>query len=92
MILDELYKIIEERKERAPDNSYVSRLMKSGNDRVVQKVGEEAVETVIAAKNNNKKEIISETADLFFHILIMLSVLGIKPDDVYRELEKRRGK
>lgn len=90
MTIDELYKIIEDRKRERPENSYVASLLQKGRDRVVQKVGEEATEVVIAVKNRRKKEIIEETADLWFHSLIMLASLDIKPEDIYDELERRK--
>ena len=68
---------------------YVAKLAKKGNDRVIQKVGEEAVELIIAAKNNDRKEVIAETADILFHLLILLSTQKIKLKDIYAELEKR---
>lgn len=90
MTLEELYKIIQDRKEKMPENSYVASLFRDGKDRIIQKVGEEATEVIIAAKNETKKRIISEVADLLFHILIMLSDFNIKPKDILRELKKRR--
>jgi len=89
MTLEELYKIIENRKKNMPDNSYVASLFKKGNDRIIQKVGEEAIEVVIAAKNENKERIISEVADLLFHILILLSANNIKPQEILKELKAR---
>lgn len=89
---DELFKIIEERKKLKPEGSYVASLFNEGGDRIIQKVGEEAIETVIAAKNNNKKQMISETADLIFHTLVLLSFLDIGIEDVYEELGKRHKK
>lgn len=90
MTLEELYKIIQDRKEKMPENSYVASLFRDGKDRIIQKVGEEATEVIIAAKNETKKRIISEVADLLFHILIMLSDFNIKPKDILRELKKRK--
>jgi phosphoribosyl-ATP pyrophosphohydrolase len=90
MTLEELYKIIEERKKSKPDESYVASLFRDGADRIVQKVGEEATEVVIAAKNESKQRVISEIADLWFHILVLLSNLEIKPSEVLQELEKRK--
>jgi len=90
MILEELYKIIENRKKKIPKDSYVASLFKKGKDKIIQKVGEEAIEVVIATKNETKKRIISEVADLLFHILIMLSAFNIKPKDILRELQKRK--
>jgi phosphoribosyl-ATP pyrophosphohydrolase/phosphoribosyl-AMP cyclohydrolase len=90
MTLDELYKIIEDRKAKKPTGSYVASLMSEGLARVSQKVGEEAVEVVIAANNDNKDELVSEMADLWFHCLILLSVTDITPEEVLAELEKRK--
>lgn len=90
MNLEELYKIIEDRKEKMPKDSYVASLFKKGKDRIIQKVGEESTEVIIAAKNESEQRIISEVADLLFHILVMISYLGIKPSDIYEELEKRK--
>ena len=89
MTLDELYKIIENRKGKKAENSYVASLFKKGRDTIVQKVGEEAIEVIISAKSKNAKEVISETADLFFHLLILLSYFNIKPQQIFEELEKR---
>ena len=89
MNLNKLYKIIKNRQKNMPSNSYTSSLFNDGKDRIIQKVGEEAVETIIAAKNPNKKLIISEISDLFFHLLVMMAYLKIKPKDIFKELEKR---
>ncbi|KKR29805.1 MAG: Phosphoribosyl-ATP pyrophosphatase [Candidatus Gottesmanbacteria bacterium GW2011_GWC2_39_8] len=90
MTIEELFMIIEKRKKEAPENSYVTSVFNAGEDRVIQKVGEEATEVVIAAKNNRKKEIVSEMADLWFHSLILLSLYNINPEDIFAEFEKRR--
>lgn len=90
MTLDKLYKIIEDRKNKMPENSYVASLFREGKDRIIQKVGEEATEVVIAAKNEEKTRIVSEVADLLFHILILLSLNEIKLIEVFKELQKRR--
>lgn len=90
MTLEELYKIIEDRKKNMPKDSYVTSLFRDGSDRIIQKIGEEATEVVIAAKNESKKRIISEVADLWFHTLVLLAKLDIKPEDVLEELENRR--
>lgn len=88
-ILHQLYELIKDRKEKLPENSYVASLFKKGSDKIIQKVGEEAVETVIALKNKNKDEIILETADLLFHLLVALVDAGIKLSDIQQELLKR---
>ncbi len=92
MTLEELYKIIEDCKEKMPKDSYVASLFREGRDRIIQKVGEEATEVVIAAKNETKERIVSEVADLIFHTLVLLSAYDIKPQEVTKELEDRRPK
>ncbi|WP_299227911.1 bifunctional phosphoribosyl-AMP cyclohydrolase/phosphoribosyl-ATP diphosphatase HisIE [Sulfurihydrogenibium sp.] len=88
-ILHKLYEKIQERKEAMPEGSYVASLFKKGSDKIIQKVGEEAVETVIALKNKNKDEIVYETSDLIFHLLIALVDAGVKLSDIEEELLKR---
>jgi len=90
MTLEELYQIIEKRKQEKPENSYSSSLFNQGEDRIIQKVGEEATEVLIAAKNGNKKEIISEVADLWFHSVVLLAVFDLSPKDILDELESRK--
>lgn len=90
MTLEELYILIEDRKNKMPKNSYVASLFKEGKDRIIQKVGEESTEVIIAAKNESKERIISEIADLIFHLLIMMSLFEIKPRDILKELNKRK--
>lgn len=89
MNLTKLYQTIKNRQEEQPEGSYVASLFKDSADRIIQKVGEEAVETVIAAKNNNKERLISEVADLWFHTLIMLAEKNISPEEIEAELERR---
>lgn len=72
-----------------PVGSYVALLFTKGEDKIIQKVGEEATEVVIAAKNKDKKEIIYEMADLWFHSLVLLAALDIKPEEVLKELDSR---
>lgn len=92
MILDDLYKIIKERIKMLPDNSYVAKLYKEGDDRILQKMGEESVEVIIAATNKNKKRIIEEISDLYFMTLVVMATKEIKPEDVFKELKKKRKK
>lgn len=89
MNIKNLYKIIKDRQQKLPEGSYVASLFKGGQDRIIQKVGEEATEVVIAAKNKNKKKIISEVSDLIFHLLILLVYTGISISDIEKELENR---
>ena len=90
-VLNRLAELLEQRKSADPSTSYVAKLYAKGMDSILKKVGEEATETVIAAKGGNKDEIIYETADLWFHTLIMLSHAGLKPQDVLDELARREG-
>lgn len=88
--LDELYQTILDRRAHAqPDASYVAKLAAAGLPRLAQKVGEEGVETVIAAMKKDKKELCSESADLVFHLLMLWAEAGLKPEDVAAELERR---
>ena len=90
-VLDRLAELLEQRKSADPTSSYVAKLYAKGMDSILKKVGEEATETVIAAKGGNKDEIIYETADLWFHTLIMLAKADLKPQDVLDELARREG-
>ncbi len=87
-----LYETVEDRKTTPNSDSYVSKLMQGGIDRILKKVVEEAGEVVLAGKNADREEIIYEMADLWFHTLIMLGHFSIPPEDIYQELGKRFGK
>ncbi len=90
-ILDQLATVLESRKEANPDDSYVAHLYHRGLDTILKKVGEEMAETLIAAKDGNREQIIYETADLWFHTLVMLSQQEIHPREVLGELQRRFG-
>ncbi len=90
-ILDRLSELLEQRKNADPNTSYVAKLYAKGMDSILKKVGEEAIEVVLAAKDNDKQQIVYETADLWFHTLIMLSKADLKPQDVLDELARREG-
>ncbi len=90
-ILKELTKVLEARKGDSPDASYVASLYDKGMDKILEKVGEEATETIIAAKNGDREQIIYETADLWFHTMVMLAAKGLSADDVLAELARRFG-
>lgn len=90
-VLNRLADLMEQRKSADPASSYVASLYAKGMDSILKKVGEEATETVIAAMGGNKDEIIYETADLWFHTLIMLAKADLKPQDVLDELARREG-
>ncbi len=89
-IVEELAAVIAQRHRDQPEGSYVAGLLKSGIDRVAKKVGEEAAETIIAAKNGAHDEIVWEVADLWFHSLVLLEATGVPVQDVWTELERRR--
>ncbi|MCF7986469.1 MAG: phosphoribosyl-ATP diphosphatase [Methylovulum sp.] len=89
--LHQLAEVLENRKQQPPEQSYVASLYAKGLDAILKKVGEEATETIIAAKNGNKEQLIYETADLWFHCLVMLADQGLHPRDVLNELERRFG-
>lgn len=89
-ILQELYGVILKRLEEMPEGSYTSYLFSEGIDKILKKVGEESAEVIIAAKNREKKEVVYETADLMYHLLVMMVEQGVKLQDVYAELRSRR--
>lgn len=90
-VLDRLAELLEQRKSADPQSSYVAKLYAKGTDAILKKVGEEAAETIIAAKDGDAEKIIYETADLWFHSLVMLAHAGLSPQDVLRELARREG-
>lgn len=90
-ILTALADVIEARRHGDPATSYVARLLAHGEDAILKKIGEEATETVMAAKDGVSEKIVSETADLWFHCLVMLAHHGLRPEQVLAELERRAG-
>ncbi len=90
-ILERLYALIQDRRKGDPDTSYIAKRLKQGTAKIAQKVGEEAVETVIAAMQKDKKELVLESADMIFHWLMLLADGGVGLDDVMKELERREG-
>ena len=92
MTIRELYEIIESRRNSDEDKSYTRQLFDRGLDRIIQKVGEESVEVVIAAKNDENDEFIGEVADLVYHLLVLLVAKDIKITDIERCLQERHDK
>jgi len=90
-ILQQLAEVLEQRKGADPESSYVAKLYGKGLDAILKKIGEEATETVMAAKDGQKEQIVYETADLWFHTLVLLAQQGLGPDDVLQELARRFG-
>ncbi len=90
-ILSQLTEVLEQRKAADPDSSYVSGLYHKGLDAILKKIGEEATETVMAAKDGVKEKIVYEVADLWFHTMVLLAREGLSAQDVLAELDRRFG-
>jgi len=90
-VLNRLAELLEQRKSADPTTSYVAKLYAKGLDSILKKVGEEAAETIIAAKDGERDAIVYETADLWFHTLVMLAHQNIQPQEVLDELARREG-
>ena len=90
-ILAQLTDILEQRKGAAPESSYVASLYDKGLDAILKKVGEEATETVMAAKDADEEKLVYEVADLWFHTMVLLADQGLSADDVLQELARRFG-
>ena len=89
--LNQLAEVLEQRKTQSADKSYVASLYNKGLDTILKKIGEEATETVIAAKGGDQSQIVYEMADLWFHCMVLLAQQGLHPDDILKELERRFG-
>jgi phosphoribosyl-ATP pyrophosphohydrolase/phosphoribosyl-AMP cyclohydrolase len=89
-ILNELFQVIADRKINPQEGSYTTYLFTKGQDKILKKVGEEAAETIIASKNQDKAELVYEMADLWYHCLVLLANHGYEPKDIFAELAKRR--
>ena len=89
--LERLYKVVLERRGADPETSYIAKRLKQGTAKIAQKLGEEAVETVIAAMDKDRDGVINESADLLFHWLMLLADAGVKVDEVMAELTRREG-
>lgn len=90
-VLQQLAAVLEQRKQESADKSYVASLYSKGLNSILKKIGEEATETIIAAKDGDKQQVVYETADLWFHCLVMLAHLDLGPDQVLQELQRRFG-
>lgn len=90
MLLAQLYKLIESRERERPDGSYTTYLFDKGIDKILKKVGEESAETIIAAKNEAAKPLVSEVSDLIYHLLVLLVARGVNLDEIRDELAQRR--
>jgi len=90
-ILQRLTETLEARKQAAPETSYVAKLFSKGEDAILKKVGEEATEVILASKGGDKAHLVYETADLWFHCMVLLAQHGLSSDDVLNELARREG-
>ncbi|WP_321394491.1 phosphoribosyl-ATP diphosphatase [Emcibacter sp.] len=90
-VLERLAVLMKERKSADPNSSYVASLYGKGRKKIAQKVGEEAVETAIAAVDGSHDEVIAESADLIFHLMVLWADMDIRPEEVYAELARREG-
>lgn len=90
-VLDKLAEVLEARKAAAPEDSYAASLYARGIDAILKKIGEEAAETIIAGKGDDAEAVVRETADLWFHSLVLLAAKGHHPREVLAELERRFG-
>ncbi len=88
-ILARVFAIIEDRKANPKPDSYTNRLLDAGEDEIVKKIGEEAVEVILAVKGQGNERVISELADLTYHCLVLLAQRGLSPEDIAAELERR---
>lgn len=90
-ILDAVYRIVLERRNQPADQSYVASLFAKGLDKILGKIGEEATETAVAGKGGDPDAVVYETADLFFHVLVLLGYYDLPPERIYAELRRRFG-
>lgn len=90
-VLERLYEVIEGRRGADPEQSYVARLLDGGGSGIARKVGEEAIELVMAATAGQRQAVVSESADLLFHMLVLWAQAGVRPAEVLAELERREG-
>lgn len=89
-IINQVYDVVTGRKREMPEGSYTTYLFTKGLDKILKKVGEEAAEVIIGAKNRNRDEVVYETADLLYHLLVLLAEQEITPQEVYQELANRK--
>ena len=91
-VLERLFAVIEDRRGGDTSESYTARLLAEGTDRIAQKLGEEAVETVIAGAKEDRAAVITESADLLYHLLVLWAASGVAPGEVWAELARREGR
>ena len=87
--IDRLFSIINARIKESPENSYTAKLGSMGTPKITQKLGEETIETIVAALSKDRKEVVKESADLIYHLLVLWVHIGIRPEEVWKELSER---
>ena len=87
--IDRLFSIINARIKESPENSYTAKLGSMGTPKITQKLGEETIETIVAALTKDRKEVVKESADLIYHLLVLWVHIGIRPEEVWKELSER---
>lgn len=87
--MDRLFSIIKSRIKESPEKSYTAKLGSMGTTKITQKLGEETIETIVAALTKDRKEVVKESADLIYHLLVLWVHIGIKPEEVWKELSQR---
>jgi len=92
MIITELFNTIQSRQGASPETSYTARLYAKGEDEILKKIGEESVEVILAGKGQSDERLIEEVADLTYHVLVLLALRGLSPEDIEKELRKRAQK
>jgi phosphoribosyl-AMP cyclohydrolase / phosphoribosyl-ATP pyrophosphohydrolase len=91
LLLDRLYRVVEDRQQSRPPNSYTTYLFNEGLDKILKKVGEEATETIVAAKNESTEPLVAEASDLLYHLIVLLVARGVSLEQIRLELSNRRG-
>lgn len=90
-VLEGLFDVIKSRRGQSPDSSYTAKLMARGRGEIARKLGEEATETIVAALDETEAEVVTESADLLYHLLVLWAEMGIDPAEVWAELRRREG-
>jgi phosphoribosyl-ATP pyrophosphohydrolase/phosphoribosyl-AMP cyclohydrolase len=91
VLLDQLYRLVEDRQQKRPPDSYTTYLFNEGLDKILKKLGEESTETIVAAKNDSTEALVAEVSDLLYHLIVLLVARGVSLQQIYEELVKRRG-
>jgi phosphoribosyl-AMP cyclohydrolase / phosphoribosyl-ATP pyrophosphohydrolase len=91
VLLTQLYRLVEDRQDKRPPDSYTTYLFNEGLDKILKKLGEESTETIVAAKNDSTQALVAEVSDLLYHLIVLLVARGVSLEQIHEELVKRRG-